>query len=117
MLLLRLPLEPCAKNFLLYLEPILLDNSDIPAPDTPLLVPENVETDTTEKSSAFFVYLLLNKTGKCTYVGATIDLNHRLRQHNGEIKGGAKYNRKRKRSMDKSGACMRAAVMERCTSL
>lgn len=37
----------------------------------------------------FFVYLLLS-TNHNTYVGATIDVNRRLRQHNGEIKGGAK---------------------------
>ena len=28
-------------------------------------------------------------TDNATYVGATVDLNRRLRQHNGEIKGGA----------------------------
>jgi structure-specific endonuclease subunit SLX1 len=38
--------------------------------------------------SEYFVYLL-ESTNHNTYVGATIDLNHRLRQHNGEIKGGA----------------------------
>jgi predicted GIY-YIG superfamily endonuclease len=37
---------------------------------------------------AFFVYLLL-ASDNATYVGATIDLNRRLRQHNKEIKGGA----------------------------
>ena len=37
----------------------------------------------------FYVYLLLS-TNNNTYVGATIDVNRRLRQHNGEIKGGAK---------------------------
>jgi structure-specific endonuclease subunit SLX1 len=36
----------------------------------------------------FFVYLLLSTSG-CTYVGATIDLDQRLRKHNKEIKGGA----------------------------
>lgn len=35
-----------------------------------------------------FVYLLLS-SDHCTYVGATMDLNRRLRQHNKEIKGGA----------------------------
>ena len=35
------------------------------------------------------MYLLLSNTGH-TYVGATVDLDHRLRQHNGEICGGAK---------------------------
>jgi len=36
-----------------------------------------------------FVYILESTSG-ATYVGATIDVEHRLRQHNGEIKGGAK---------------------------
>jgi predicted GIY-YIG superfamily endonuclease len=35
-----------------------------------------------------FVYLLVSTKGN-TYVGATVDLNRRLRQHNKEIKGGA----------------------------
>lgn len=35
-----------------------------------------------------FVYLLQSDSG-ATYIGATIDLDHRLRQHNKEIKGGA----------------------------
>jgi predicted GIY-YIG superfamily endonuclease len=34
-----------------------------------------------------FVYLLMSKNN--TYIGATVDVNRRLRQHNGEIKGGA----------------------------
>ena len=41
--------------------------------------------DTTKPS---FVYLLESTSGN-TYVGATVDLNRRLRQHNKEIKGGA----------------------------
>lgn len=36
----------------------------------------------------FYVYLLVSTHGN-TYVGATVDLNRRLRQHNKEIKGGA----------------------------
>jgi structure-specific endonuclease subunit SLX1 len=39
-------------------------------------------------STTFFVYLL-ECTNKSTYIGATVDLNRRLRQHNKEIKGGA----------------------------
>ena len=40
---------------------------------------------------SFFVYLLLSSatSGQQTYVGATVDLDHRLRQHNKEIQGGA----------------------------
>jgi structure-specific endonuclease subunit SLX1 len=35
-----------------------------------------------------FVYLLVSTSG-ATYVGATVDVNRRLRQHNKEISGGA----------------------------
>jgi structure-specific endonuclease subunit SLX1 len=35
-----------------------------------------------------FVYLLISSSG-ASYVGATVDLDRRLRQHNKEIKGGA----------------------------
>ena len=37
---------------------------------------------------SFFVYLLISSKNT-TYVGATVDLEKRLRQHNKEIKGGA----------------------------
>lgn len=39
-------------------------------------------------SKPSFVYLLVS-SDNATYVGATVDLEHRLRQHNKEIKGGA----------------------------
>lgn len=35
------------------------------------------------------VYLLVNNKGR-TYVGSTTDVNRRLRQHNGELTGGAR---------------------------
>lgn len=41
-----------------------------------------------EQKNEFFVYLL-ECSDKSTYVGATVDVDHRLRQHNKEIKGGA----------------------------
>jgi predicted GIY-YIG superfamily endonuclease len=37
----------------------------------------------------FYVYLLQSSSG-CTYIGATIDLDRRLDQHNKLLKGGAK---------------------------
>ena len=39
---------------------------------------------------SYYCYLLYTNK-KHTYVGATIDIDHRLRQHNGELVGGAKY--------------------------
>lgn len=41
-----------------------------------------------QEEKQFFVYLLISSTG-ASYVGATVNLNRRLRQHNKEIKGGA----------------------------
>ena len=38
----------------------------------------------------YYVYILESSDCKATYVGATIDLNHRLRQHNKELAGGAR---------------------------
>jgi predicted GIY-YIG superfamily endonuclease len=37
------------------------------------------------------VYLLSSQEGGQTYVGATTDLDRRLRQHNSELSGGARY--------------------------
>jgi len=39
-------------------------------------------------SNSSYVYFLQSTKG-ATYIGATVDLDHRLRQHNCEIKGGA----------------------------
>jgi putative endonuclease len=37
------------------------------------------------------VYVLTNEEKNQTYVGATVDIHRRLRQHNSELSGGAKY--------------------------
>lgn len=44
--------------------------------------------DQSKTNKPCFVYLL-EATNKSTYIGATVDLTKRLRQHNKEIKGGA----------------------------
>jgi hypothetical protein len=38
----------------------------------------------------WFVYMLISKNSTIPYIGKTNDLERRLRQHNGEISGGAK---------------------------
>lgn len=45
--------------------------------------------ETENKKQEFFVYLLESSDSKCTYVGATVNLDKRIRQHNKEISGGA----------------------------
>lgn len=37
------------------------------------------------------LYLLENTSNNKTYVGVTTDINRRIKQHNGELSGGAKY--------------------------
>jgi putative endonuclease len=60
----------------------------------------------------YVVYILLCNDGTL-YTGITNDIIKRLRQHNGEIVGGAKYTRARrpcnimyfKQCLDRSSAC------------
>ena len=37
------------------------------------------------------LYLLENSDNKKTYLGVTVNINRRIRQHNGELVGGARY--------------------------
>lgn len=46
-----------------------------------------------EGSGSWCVYLLLAGDGRKTYVGVTTDLDRRLKQHNGDVVGGAKSTR------------------------
>ncbi|MES3030863.1 MAG: GIY-YIG nuclease family protein [Patescibacteria group bacterium] len=48
-----------------------------------------------QKHSPYFIYIL-ECSDKTLYTGITWDLEKRLRQHNGEIVGGAKYTRARR---------------------
>ncbi len=41
-------------------------------------------------SSEYFCYCLVRTDGKQTYIGATVDPDHRLKQHQGLLKGGAR---------------------------
>jgi structure-specific endonuclease subunit SLX1 len=52
------------------------------------IIMDNKAVCESSPAKQFFVYLLECTDGS-TYVGATVDLDHRLRQHNKEIKGGA----------------------------
>ena len=47
------------------------------------------DTENTHSDKKYYVYILESSDCKATYVGATVDLNHRLRQHNKELAGGA----------------------------
>ena len=42
----------------------------------------------------YFVYLLKSEVSNRFYIGYTVNLRKRIRQHNGEISGGAKRTRK-----------------------
>lgn len=45
---------------------------------------------------SYYCYLIKSKSSQDTYIGITDNLQRRLRQHNSEIKGGAKATRKHK---------------------
>ena len=42
------------------------------------------------------LYLLENNENNKTYLGVTVDIQRRLRQHNGELVGGARYTKSQK---------------------
>lgn len=46
----------------------------------------------------YIIYVLYNTTSNLTYVGITNKPERRIRQHNGELVGGAKYTTSRKGS-------------------
>ena len=48
---------------------------------------ENMENNENDKK--YYVYILESSDKASTYVGATINLDHRLRQHNKDLAGGA----------------------------
>jgi structure-specific endonuclease subunit SLX1 len=50
---------------------------------------EDATTTPIHTDKKYYVYILESSDCKATYVGATVDLNHRLRQHNKELAGGA----------------------------
>lgn len=47
--------------------------------------------DSSKNNLDYCVYLLINSINNCTYIGITNNIKQRIRKHNGEIKGGARY--------------------------
>lgn len=79
-----------------------------------------LENKHTERNSQWYVYLL-RCADTTLYAGVTTDCKRRVREHNGEIKGGAKYTRVRRpvelvwseQCEDRSSACKREAQVKK----
>lgn len=52
-------------------------------------VADDMKEEKVAEAKEFFVYLLESSCKTATYVGATVNLERRLRQHNKELSGGA----------------------------
>ena len=63
-------------------------------------------------SKSYYVYLLKSTKGT-TYVGATVNLERRLRQHNKELVGGAKATTSK---VKKGESCKRVCYVDLCHS-
>ena len=74
----------------------------------------------TEQTQRWWVYLL-QCSDQTLYAGITTDLNRRVQEHNGEIRGGARYTRARRPvrlvwcepSESRSAASQREAAVRR----
>ena len=49
-----------------------------------------------QKNNTYCCYILMTVDGCASYCGSTNDLSRRLRQHNQEIQGGARYTKRRR---------------------
>ncbi len=58
--------------------------------------PEIEPVEEPEQEKDFTLYLLKNTRNKNTYLGVTKNSEKRIKQHNGKLKGGAKYTRAKK---------------------
>jgi predicted GIY-YIG superfamily endonuclease len=58
------------------------------------IVTESSTAGNGSPNDVYLCYVLHSADGKRTYVGITNNLTRRLRQHNGEISGGAKYTKR-----------------------
>jgi len=62
----------------------------------------------------YIIYILINSINNCTYIGITNNPERRIRQHNGIIKGGAKYTSSKKGEWNYYGFIL---GLEKCEAL
>lgn len=73
--------------------------SDFTQPSRRAAAPQNFELEVAVENN-YIVYLLHNSENPCTYIGSTNNPMRRIRQHNGELVGGARYTHRNKPEND-----------------
>lgn len=56
-------------------------------------MPTRQDVDHPTKTDGWWIYLLVGEGARRSYIGIAVDVNRRLRQHNGEVPGGARSTR------------------------